>query len=133
MSRKPWEDPTELDLDPQVELWLAELDPGRSDPTYWVRFHRDAVVGARGVLARRRRVGDLTLTGTMSAWSRAVLPAALLAAALAGLLLARPAAPGASPAPAMVEDLLATGLGPSIPTVLQSEESSNVIFAEAAY
>ncbi|MBI4521250.1 MAG: hypothetical protein HY701_10460 [Gemmatimonadetes bacterium] len=67
---------------------LGSLDPEVWDPGFWERFHRRVLARAAGELARRRssapRVNDLLLS-----WSRAVVPAALLAASLGGVLALR--------------------------------------------
>lgn len=76
--------------DEQVSAWLSELDPGRDSATYWMRFHRDTVAAAAFELARRRRDAERTVTGVVSSWSRAVVSAALVAAAAAGVFLAQP-------------------------------------------
>lgn len=95
--------------DEQVGAWLSELDPGRDSATYWLRFHRDAVAAAGLHLARRRREAERTVTDVMSAWSRAVVSAALVAAAAAGILLAQPSGE-VGEAVVLVEDVLLLGL-----------------------
>lgn len=100
--------------DRQAAGWLASADPGRGDPTYWMRFHRSALEGARFELARRRREAELTVVGVVSSWSRALIPAALTAAAAAGLLLVLPAS-GEVEALVPVEEVLSMGLAHPIP------------------
>lgn len=67
---------------------LGSLDPEVWDPGFWERFHRRVLARAAGELARRRssapHIDDLLLS-----WSRAVVPAALLAASLGGVLVLR--------------------------------------------
>ena len=93
--------------DPQLSSVLATLDPGAHDSAYWIRFRSSVVAGAAGELARRRRseatVGDLVLS-----WSRALVPAAMLAAAAAAFLLFKPAPQ--SLVPLSVEELLSEGI-----------------------
>lgn len=100
--------------DREVGSWLASVDPGRSDATFWMRFHRSVMDGARFELARRRREAELTVVGVVSSWSRALLPATLAAAAAAGIFLARPALPEADH-PLSVEEVLSMGLADPIP------------------
>lgn len=101
------------DRDTRIAGALGELDPGRDDPTYWVRFHRDAVAVGRAELRRRRWESERSVTGVMSVWSRAVVPLALAAAALAGFYLARPVLEHESHL--SVEDMLTMGLAHPIP------------------
>lgn len=96
--------------DEQVGGWLSELDPGRDSATYWMRFHRDTVAAAAFELARRRRSAERTVTGVVSSWSRAVVSAALVAAAAAGILLAQPGAEVGERSLG-VEEVLLFGLG----------------------
>ncbi len=65
---------------------LEALDPGSSDPGFWVRFHSRVLADAQGELARRRMAGDLGIVDLVFAWRRALVPMTLLAAALAGIL-----------------------------------------------
>ncbi len=111
--------------DEQVGAWLGEIDPGRDSATYWMRFHRETVDAASFELARRRRQAARTVTGVVSSWSRAVVSAALAAAAAAGIFLAQPGAflagtAEVADAPALVEDVLSLGL--------TDTESSDLVF-----
>jgi len=99
---------------------LNELDPGRDDPTYWLGFHGRVLAESRGELLRRRREDERSVTGVISLWSRAVVPLALAAAVVAGLLLARPAVDQTSPL--RMEDMLSLGLGNPIPAVVEEAE-----------
>ena len=85
---------------------LEALDPEREDPGYWARLQRRIVSAAALELARRRRMDQLTVSGVLSSWSRTVVPAALMAAALATLLLLREAPPTLS-APGATEGVVA--------------------------
>jgi len=67
---------------------LGSLDPGSQDPAFWPRFHNRVLGEAQAELARRRMAGDLGVTDVVFAWRRALVPMALLAAALAGILIA---------------------------------------------
>lgn len=109
---------------------LRALDPATDDPNYWLRFQTWVVDAAGPELARRRLMARVTVGDVMSSWARALVPAALAAAAAAGILLVRePATP--PPAPLSVEELLVAGLdeGEPIPTM----EASAVMFASEAF
>lgn len=115
-SQRPEDEPR----DSRMNGWLSEVDPGHDDATYWMRFHRSVTEGARLELARRRREADVTVTGIVSAWSRTLVPAALAAAAAAGIMLAQPPAE-LSESPMMVEDVLSLGLTDPIPAELDED------------
>ena len=119
--------------DPRVNALLGELDPGRDDTTYWMRFHRTALDSARFELARRRRESELTVVGVVSSWSRALLPLALAAAAAAGIMLARTNAPTVE-GHLLVEDVLSMGLGDPIPVSHDEEETpGGILLASEIY
>ena len=116
---------------------LEALDPEGVDPGYWARLHRRILETAAPELARRRRLRDATLDEVMSSWARTVVPTALLAAALAGLLLLQDASPEpARSASADVEEALLEGLeGSGFSAVASSGngEPSAVIFAGESF
>jgi len=66
---------------------LEPLDPASKDPGFWLRFHDRVMAQARGELARRSMAAELSVVDVVFAWRRALVPMALMAAALAGLLL----------------------------------------------
>ena len=66
---------------------LDSLDPGSQDAGFWLRFHGRVMDAAQAELARRRMVGELSVLDVVFAWRRALVPMALLAAALAGILM----------------------------------------------
>jgi hypothetical protein len=68
---------------------LAILDPGLNDPGYWFRFRSRVMERASGELSRRRIAAELGVTDFLESWSRTVIRAAAIAAAIAGLLLLR--------------------------------------------
>ncbi len=109
--------------DTQVSAWLSALDPGHDDAAYWVKFHGDAMGRSRFELARRRRDADLSVFGLVSSWSRALVPAALAAAAAAGILLAQANAPVGTEYDLLVEDVLTMGSDP-IPTVTVGDDDA---------
>ncbi len=69
------------------KLALDSLDPASKDPGFWLRFHHRVMADAQGELARRRMVGELSVVDVVFAWRKTLVPMALLAAALAGILL----------------------------------------------
>lgn len=91
------------------DLLLAEaleaLDPAYADPNYWFRFRSWVMTGAARELARRRVMADLTVGDVLTSWARAVVPTAVLAAVMAGIMLMRAGA-GPTPHPIGVEELL---------------------------
>ena len=120
--------------DPELAEALAHFDPEHQDPNYWYRFREWILENATGELARRRLIHELTVGDVMTSWARTVVPAALLAAILAALLLIRdqslvPASPVG------IEELLVSGVeGQTIPAVLAPSETSDpVAFASEVF
>lgn len=66
---------------------IESFDPGSRDPGFWIRFHKRVMAEAQTELARRRMTGDLNVADVLFAWRKALVPATLLAAALAGILI----------------------------------------------
>jgi len=95
---------------------LCVLDPGRGDPAYWERLRATVMAGAAFELARRRESARTSVVAVLSSWSRKLIPATLVAAAAAALLVfaETPIDETASP-PLALEDILegASGNGPS--------------------
>jgi len=118
------------DFEKRVPLEI--LDPGFRDPGFWLRFHTRVMGEAQTELARRRMAGDLSVVDVLFAWRRAVVPMALLAAALAGILLI-----GHEPQPpeqlVALEEVLAEDLNLlTIHSVLNGEGGSpDALFAMA--
>jgi hypothetical protein len=75
--------------DAAVQRTLGVLDPARTKPGYWADFRRNAVFAAGPELARRRRLSNVTVSDVVFSWSRALLPMAAVAAAVALLLVMR--------------------------------------------
>jgi len=73
------------DFEKRVPLGI--LDPGSRDPGFWLRFHSRVMGEAQSELARRKMADDLSVVDVLFAWRRALVPMALLAAALAGILI----------------------------------------------
>ncbi len=124
----------ELGRDMEVASWLEAVDPASTDPNYWLRFQSWVLKKAAPELARRRLMRELTMGDVLSSWARIVIPTAVLAAALAGMLLFRGhAAP--VPAPMGVEEVLVAEVeGATIPVTLASlEPGSAVAFASEGF
>ena len=66
---------------------LAVLDPGLDDPGYWSRFLSVVMARASGELSRRRLAAEVGVVDFLHSWSRTVIRAALIVAAIAGVLL----------------------------------------------
>ncbi|HSG06858.1 MAG TPA: hypothetical protein VLA36_00775 [Longimicrobiales bacterium] len=112
--------------DMEVASYLSLLDPASSDPNYWMRFQSRVLRDAAPELARRRVMADLTVGDVLTAWSRTLVPAAVLAAAMAGLIAVRsPAVSGPVAVEMGVEELLVLGIDDDpIPVALESDESA---------
>ena len=103
---------------------LESLDPGSRDDTYWPRFYRSVMAAAAGELARRRVQYELTISGVVWSWARAVVPAALVAATLAGMILLR-GQDLPQPLHVDLEEVLAAGLDDgALPVMLASDVST---------
>jgi hypothetical protein len=116
MNRE-WMDDVETDdlgRDVQLAQALALIDPSSRDPNYWLRFRSWVLSGAARELARRRMMARMTVGDVVQSWARALVPTALLAAAVAGLLVWR----GFAPVPMSVEELLVSEVeGETIPVM----------------
>jgi hypothetical protein len=128
MWRTPGGPDDEEARDLKIAPALESLDPASWDATFWMRFQSRVMQGAGPELARRRLMADLTVADVLTGWARALVPTAVLAAAVAALVLMRPA-PAALPA--TVEDLLTAGIETqTIPEVLdEGEAAASVAFA----
>ncbi len=127
---RDWNDFGETDdlgRDRELAEALYELDPSSHDPKYWIRFRSWVMNGAALELARRRMVTQMTVGDVVQSWARALVPTALLAAALAGILLW---SFGPVP-PITVEELLVSEIqGETIPMLASPARTSQaVIFA----
>jgi len=124
----------ELGRDMQIASWLEAVDPASADPNYWLRFQSWVLKNAAPELARRRLMAQLTMGDVMSSWARTVIPTAVLAAALAGMLLFR-GPPVPAPVPVGVEELLIAEVeGATIPATLANPEvGSAVAFASEGF
>lgn len=118
--------------DPE-ERPLRALDPERIEPGYWARIHRRIMEAAAPELARRRSLRDVTLDEVMFSWARTVVPTALLAAAVAGLILLQDTRPEPmASAPPDLEEALLEGLegsGFSAVASGRADDSNAIMFA----
>lgn len=80
--------------DPRLAEALRALDPASRDPGYWPRFHRSVMAAAGDELARRRMLADVTIGDLMTSWSRTLVPASVLAAAVAAFVILQSGAAG---------------------------------------
>jgi hypothetical protein len=115
----------ELGRDIELASALQFMDPATDDPNYWLRFRSWVMKNAATELARRRLVAELTMGDVVTSWARAVVPTALAAATVAGLVLLRGEAVAGTPVPVGVEELLVVGLEEeAIPSALAADEAT---------
>jgi len=120
------------DRDPGFEELVAVLDPATTRSGYWQTFHRGVVEAGRFELARRRRLADLTVAGTVTSWARTVVPSAFVAAAAAAVILLVVPAPSQREVEVGIEELLSAGLdGEPVPAELDEDPVSGLTFASA--
>lgn len=118
--------------DREVASILEAVDPAKADPSYWLRFRSWVMEAAAPELARRRLMADLTMGEVMSGWAQAVVPTALLAAAVAALIFVQGISSNDRQATAVsVEELLVAGMErETIPEALDiGEAEASVAFA----
>lgn len=123
----PWggDDPPGQDHD------LAILDPGLDDPGYWSRFRSLVMARAADEMSRRRMAAGMGVAGLLQSWSRTVIPAAALAATIAGILFLR-----GRPTPEWgVEEALTVDLEDrTLPQLMeQSEGADPFLFVEVTF
>jgi len=109
---------------------LEPLDPGVRSPGFWIRFHSRVMEQAAGELERRRREVELGIAEVVFAWRRTLVPVTLLAAALAGVLLATGRDAGLGVMPMSLEEaLVLDAVGEPLPTLwVQEPELDEVAF-----
>lgn len=131
---RDWNDFVETDdlgRDRQLAEALFQLDPASQDPNYWLRFRSWVMNGATLELARRRMMTQMTVGDVVHSWARALVPTALIAAAVAGILLWRF---GSAP-PMTVEELLVSEIqGETIPMMASPARAFEAVtFASEAF
>ncbi len=104
---------------------LETLDPGYSDSLYWARFQRTVLERAADELRRRRDAVQITVADALSGWGRMIVPAAVMAAALAGVMLMDSARPASDAV--VVQEILDES--PSLPETLEAEFLTSVAAA----
>lgn len=111
---------------------LSAIDPGSADGLYWPRFRARVLENVAGELARRRALANQGVGEILASWSRALVPTALAAAAVAALLILR--SQGALPERMTVEELLTSELeGETIPMTLGGSGGPDVVFATEGF
>ena len=101
---------------------LAVLDPGLDDPGYWSRFLSRVMERASDELSRRRLTAEVGVVDFLQSWSLTVIRAALIAAAIAGVLILRD-----RPATTLgVEEALTMGLEDrTLPDLMEQSEGGD--------
>ncbi len=101
---------------------LAVLDPGLDDPGYWSRFLSLVMERASDELSRRRLTAEVGVVDFLQSWSLTVIRAALIAAAIAGVLILRD-----RPATTLgVEEALTMGLEDrTLPDLMEQSEGGD--------
>ena len=90
MSHRLEEVMTDLQgVDMEIYAALRALDPGERESGYWDRFSGRVAGGAGQELVRRRAAASMTMGDLVVGWARTLVPTAMLAAALAGVVLMR--------------------------------------------
>lgn len=133
MNRE-WNDLVDTDAlgrDRELAEALFQIDPASGDPKYWLRFRTWVMNGATLELARRRMMAQMTVGDVVHSWARTLVPTALLAAAVAGIMLWRV---GSEP-PMTVEELLVSEIqGETIPVMASPARSFEAVtFASEAF
>lgn len=124
-------DADELGRDIEIAQALAYFDPAHEAPDYWLRSRNWVMTGAAAELAHRRMVPRVTVGEVVQSWGRALVPTALLAAMVAGLVLWRSAAPRV----VSIEELLVSEIaGETIPVRASTARTQEaIIFAVEAF
>lgn len=121
----------EPESDERVRDALAALDPAQGDPNYWMRFTSSVLNDASFELARRRRAASETIGGVLNAWSRTLMPTALVAAAAAAMLLVQSPEEVVTTS-AGVEELLVSEIPTETVPVLLSPDAAQGVVAFAS-
>ena len=100
----------EPDQDTLVRQALGALDPARERPLFWPSFRRAVLAAAGPELTRRRGLVQLTVSDVVFAWSRTLVPAAMLAAAAATAVFLRATPELEEPLPLRLEEVVREGI-----------------------
>ncbi len=76
-------DPSKRDLE------FGILDPQLRSPGYWARLRGNVMQRAANELYRRRLLRSVGVADLLQSWARMLVPAAVVAAAIGGVLLLR--------------------------------------------
>ena len=127
-SRDPRDPVDDIGRDMQIAAMLAPLDPATTDRSYWLRFQSRVMQAAAPELARRRMLPDLTMGDILAGWARAVVPTAVLAAAVAALALVQ-GWPHLRPAGSVtLEEVLVAGMeSETIPEALDDAAAESTV------
>ncbi|MEX2465392.1 MAG: hypothetical protein WD995_00695 [Gemmatimonadota bacterium] len=121
----------EQGIDMELYTALRAFDPGDADPGYWTRFSDRVLSGAGTELDRRRHVASMTIGDVLAGWARTLVPTAMLAAALAGVVLVRGQVVD-SPPGLSIEELLVSELqGLTIPQIASPDTPGNPVLLSA--
>lgn len=116
----------------ELPVRLESLDPASRDSGYWGRFQDRVMRAAAPELARRRAMGEVpTVTDIVLSWGRMLVPTALVAAMVAGVLIA-PRASAEVMASMGVEEVLQTLVSEPVPSLLASDEAPDPVFVRVA-
>lgn len=117
---------------PDVMDLLGVLDPGFDDTSYWRRFHLRILSLAGGEL-RRRSLQHATVGDVVQSWTRALVPLAALAAAIAGLMLVQNRTIEFS-GPVGIEEILIAELDePALPDLVRNGLESVTFAADVTF
>ena len=132
MSHRLEEVMTDLQgVDMEIYAALRALDPGERESGYWDRFSGRVAAGAGQELVRRRAAASMTMGDVVVGWARTLVPTAMLAAALAGVVLMRGEV-AESPAPMGIEEMLTSELqGLTISQISSPDAPGNPILLVA--
>ena len=113
---------------------LAFLDPESGDSGYWRRFRHRVMALAGSELAQRRAARPVTVGDVVLGWRNALVPTALLAAALASLLLMQDRSFRAHTSGGY-DEILVSGLEESIPVLVVSSltEDPGALSSEGSF
>lgn len=116
----------------ELPVRLESLDPASRESGYWGRFQDRVMRAAAPELARRRAMGEVpTVTDIVLSWGRMLVPTALMAAMVAGVLIA-PRASAEVMASMGVEEVLQTLVSEPVPSLLASDEAPDPVFVRVA-
>jgi len=116
----------ELEADHPLRNAMASLDPAAKDSNYWMRFQVAVLSEATRELARRRAMAQVTVAEVLNSWSRTLMPTALLAAAVAGLLLVQ-GTEQSNPTHGVEELLVSEIPSETVPLLLSPDAAQGVV------